>query len=337
MSFGIHTSRSGAATTIEAITADVERLTAMGFRPPAIQIFAGSPRSRNITLTDKDIAATAALIARTGTRLVIHGSYLDIPWSANGTLNIGACHSVADQLILADRLGATGVVVHLGKSALRTRSGATVTLLSEALSQISARVAAKTESDEVFEPVLWLEINAMKPIPHLTASAATPATFAELDQLAQVFDVVHSTEDLVMRVGLCIDTAHMHACGVSVSSRAEAEEWLSGLGPALASPDAESADDEMVPVMLHLNDAAHEFGSGRDKHMPLTGGEIWRNYGESGTLALADSGLAAIIEWVVENNITTILERDDTDADLRLIHRLIGEQLHERARDLMIE
>jgi len=67
------------------------------------------------------------------------------------------------------------------------------------------------------------------------------------------------------RLGLCLDTAHVFEAGFDVRTAA-------GLDEALARLDAACGLERLV--MLHLNDSKTPFGSNRDRHENIGGGEI---------------------------------------------------------------
>lgn len=113
-----------------------------------------------------------------------------------------------------------------------------------------------------------------------------------------------------MQIGLCIDTAHLFACGTSFRDYNTAYTWLMDVAAVTSG----------APIMMHLNDSASTLGSGRDQHAMLTRGNIWGDFID-GHQPITDSGLMAVLDWVEENKIVTILERhpDHVEHDLKLI------------------
>jgi endonuclease IV len=299
MSLGFHVSKNG-RTMADALREDMLMLTNIGMSPTA-QIFVTGPQSFKETLTPVDKQAIAEMTQQPGNpnklTLVIHGAYVDHPWGAVTSAN-GSIHNIRQELRIAAEIGATGVIVHLGSRAT-----------DDAVLQ---RVLGTIMKDLVLPPAvtLWLEIHTAKP------SAGTFETPAKLRRLFERIAIIQAeTQSSTLRIGLCIDTAHLFSCGMALTTSQDAAEWLAGL------PE--------VPTMLHLNDSASRLGSGIDKHAPLTEGGIWGAYARlhetsHTALDIADSGLNVILSWAEQHQWVVILERNDggVDRDLALIHAL---------------
>lgn len=295
MSIGFHVSKahidpSGKKrnrTMPVALREDMETLRGFGFNTPCAQIFVSGPQSFKETLTDEEKLAVRRFVIENRMQLVVHGSYLDNPW----TLSPGSVHNIKQEMRIAAQIGATGVIVHLGKGASDDAN------LKYVLEEVS-----NLPEDVRHSVILWLEIHTAKP------STNTYETSAKLRRL---FERVALCDTKGMRVGLCIDTAHLFSCGMALRDFNTAKNWLDGL--------------PSVPVMLHLNDSASTLGSGIDAHEVLTRGHIWEDFNkETGRLPIETSGLMAILTWAEENKVVTILERDQdgTLADLMLIRDL---------------
>jgi len=269
-------------------------LTDYDFRPCA-QIFVTGPQSyREIKIANK--AAIREISARMP--IVIHGAYVDNPWGGDSTKTKGrpnAIRNIKKEMKIAREIGAVGVIVHLGAGAID----------DNILRDVITNAADK-------DITLWLEINAARPAPGLTFE--TPKKIRELVARIQKAGAGSEERDPT-NIGICIDTAHLHSCGVRLHTYDQAMEWLGGL-PAMR-------EDGQCGVwsptyMLHLNDSDSECGSGRDIHAPLGKGNIWGN--DVGP----KSGLMAFCEWADKYNIMVILERhhDDIPSDLKLLHRM---------------
>jgi endonuclease IV len=177
---------------------------------------------------------------------------------------------------LAHKLGATGVIVHLGAEAVDIK-----TVLA-----VLDKLENKMNNNVLKSVILWLEVNAIK---------AEVAVFDKTEHIKKLFwDIGKKRRGL--RVGFCIDTAHLWSCGTVVASYEQAEKWFSDL-------------PKDVPLMLHLNDSESELGSGNDKHGALTLGNIWKDYSELGTEPFSKCGLSYIFQWIMDNDIDCILER----------------------------
>jgi len=129
--------------------------------------------------------------------------------------------------------------------------------------------------------------------------------------------------------GLCVDTAHLWANGVDISSAGDAEAWVAAF--------QEEVDTHMVgargafdpsSLALHLNDSEDVLGGAQDKHAGLLKGNLWGRYASEGSRSgqspygagvpraagtpapgVADSGLPAFVRLAEERGSILILER----------------------------
>lgn len=296
MPLGIHVSktavRHGKKKTrlmSSALRDDMDLLREWGIANPCAQIFVSGPQNYHETLTDAEKDAVERYVRETGIALVIHGAYVDNPWNRAH----GAIHNIKQELRIAARLMATGVIVHLGAGA------ASDDALGAVLTEIS-----NLDVNIIDKVTLWLEIHTAK---------ASAATYETPEKLKRLFDRINAL-NLRLKIGLCIDTAHLFACGIALNTHAAAINWLDTLRELLPT----------VPLMLHLNDSASQLGSGKDAHAALGHGQLWGAYHPNSHLPIEDSGLVAILGWAETNDIVTILERDDAGImqDLALINQL---------------
>lgn len=261
-------------TIIDAITGDIETANVSH---PCAQIFVTGPRKSNEILSAEDKIQIQKYITKTKLPLVIHGAYVDNPWSRDKP-NHFPIHNIRKELRIAAHIGATGVIVHAANGARDT--------IAKVLPAIVKDLTGVT---------LWIEINAAKP---------TKDTFETPEKLHALFSQVADYTN----IGLCIDTAHLHSCGVSMTSYNAAATWLNDLKHLL--PD--------IPMMMHLNDSASDLGSGMDMHACLTRGNIW-----GGDINVAESGLMAVLEWCSKYDVICVLERGaGVMDDIKLIKSL---------------
>lgn len=299
MSFGLHsckqitTNNKMVTRTIpEAMISDIELIKSFGITSPSLQIFVCGPRNFNETLTSDDKIKCKNIIKTNDVRVVIHGTYLDNPWKGKP----GTVHNIKQELRIAHEIGANGVVIHLDTASNDDDN------FKRAIESIT------NLPDEITSTVtLWLEINAAK---------SSQTTYETPQKIRARFDcIINKTINTHnMKIGLCVDTAHLFSCGLALDTYDKATTWLNQVSDSLG---------KNVPIMIHLNDSASSLGSGKDQHAALTKGNLWAGYGT--ILPIEDSGLMAIINWAVVNNTIVILERnyEDSVADLMLIHQLL--------------
>lgn len=297
MSIGFHVSKSvtvdgkqKSRSMPDALRQDIKLIRDYGVKTPCVQIFVSGPMSFKETLTSDEKLQCRQIMDTGGVSMVIHGAYLDNPWKKKPA----AIHNIKQEMRIAAQIGATGVVVHLAAGAFD----------DDNLKHVIAELG-KLEKGVRDVTTLWLEIHAAK---------SSDFTYETVEKLQRLFERIAAAGPQ-LRIGLCIDTAHLFSCGMALDTYAKATAWLDGLTNALPG----------VPLMLHLNDSASKLGSGVDEHAVLTAGHLWGVYNiDTGHLPIEDSGLVAILNWAESNNIMTILERDYEGAirDLTLINQL---------------
>jgi endonuclease IV len=283
----------------DAIHEDMQLLKRYGFKGDTAQIFVTGPQSYRETLSQDEKDSISAMQRHEHMNLIIHGAYVDAPFGMVG----GAVHNIKQEMRIAKEIGATGVIVHLSRLAYVDENLAWVL---DHVSDLSADIL-----DTV---TLWLEINPAKP------TEATYETPQKIKRLMDRIENVHLREqqpraERRLKIGICIDTAHLYSCGVALETYEQAREWFETLQELI--PD--------TPLMLHLNDSGGVLGQGKDIHVSLAQGNIWSKYHpESGTLPFEDSGLCFALGWAEQTDVTVILERNYNGLidDLTLIRNM---------------
>lgn len=280
---GYHVGKDKKGSMINSLRAAYTNLSGFGIGPKCAQIFVTGPQSRKETLGDVEKEAIRQFVTGNEMLLIIHGAYVDAPWSRKP----GTVANIQKEMEICLAVGAVGLVIHLGSKA------ADATVLAEVLREIEAGV-----SEAALRAVtLYLEINAAK---------ATGCTFETSEKLNQLFVNVEAAGLRGLSVGLCIDTAHLHALGQTLTTKETMSEWLEGL-------------PEGVPLLLHLNDSKTTSGSGKDAHEALGHGNVWPAMAG----APSELGLVTILAWAEEKKVPTILERGEgLEGDLALINSL---------------
>lgn len=298
MSLGMHVSKKGRGTKSRkmnvAIAEDVKYMDTFGIDNPAVQIFVTGPKTFKETLTQEEKDSIRAYVTAHGTPLVIHGAYVDRPWSNLA----GPIDNVKLELQIGAYIGATGVIVHLSAGCANDNE------FRRALTSIAEVELPRPQ-------VLWLETQAAK---------SSNFTYETPEKVRRLFARIESygINNPMLKFGLCIDTAHLFACGTSFETIGTAKQWIEEVS-------AITLGRQPIPVMMHLNDSSSTFGSGIDRHAPILNGNIWSAYHPTtGTIPFENSGLNYILEWADSNKILTVLERDDEDLhkDLKLVHEL---------------
>ena len=237
MLIGAHVSTAGGLPN--AVERGVERAC------DAIQIFNQSPRMwRPTRYTDDDFAAFKEAKARSRVEVAaIHMIYLINPAAKDREMRRKSLESLTHALRVGEEIGALGVVVHPGALKDDTRANArkrAIGLVKEALAQ----------TDRC--PIIYEN------------TAGSPQLLGrDFDETAELIEKTGGPA----RLGLCIDTCHLHATGYDVATP-------KGVSALVDEIDAKVGLEQLK--LLHVNDSRDERGSNRDRHAPIGKGTIGR-------------------------------------------------------------
>jgi deoxyribonuclease-4 len=209
-----------------------------------IQIFVAAPqRWLEAHHSDEAVAEFRQACAAAGLGpLLIHGPYLTNLASADEALRARSADSLVSHLGWAERLGAMGVVFHVGSSLKESREIG-IARATSALADVLARAPGQAP--------LLLE----------TTAGGGGSVGGRFEDLGDLMAGVGAPP----RLQVCLDTCHIFAAGYPCLTRDELDETLAafdryiGLGRLTA---------------LHLNDSQGAFGSHRDRHANIGDGQI---------------------------------------------------------------
>jgi deoxyribonuclease-4 len=234
---GAHVSTGG------GLSRAIER--AEDLRCDAIQIFNQSPRMwRPTRYSDEDFAAFREEMEGSRVEVVaIHMIYLINPAAKDREMQRKSLESLTHALRVGDGIGALGVVVHPGALKDDTRTNArkrAVKLIKEAL--------ARSESC----PIIYEN------------TAGSPQLLGrDFDETAELIEATGGPK----RLGLCIDSCHLHATGYDVRTP-------EGMKDLVDEIDSKVGLKQLR--LLHVNDSRDERGSNRDRHEVIGKGAIGR-------------------------------------------------------------
>jgi deoxyribonuclease-4 len=214
----------------------------------ALQIFSMSPRmwaggSGSGRIAEVDAAAFRARREELGLGpLVIHANYLINLAAPQPMLRTRSIQAFHDELVRGMALGADFVVVHPGaRGESRPEQG--VAMAIESIKQAAKR----------------LRPSGMRILVENTAGMGTAIGW----RLEEVGEIVRALSGL--RVGACVDTAHLFAAGYDIKSEG-------GLASTLEVVDS-TIGLEHVPV-FHVNDSKIGLGGRVDRHEHIGKGKI---------------------------------------------------------------
>lgn len=237
MLIGAHVSTGGGL--VRAIERAEERTC------DAIQIFNQSPRMwRPTRYSDDDFAEFREAMGNSRVAVVaIHMIYLINPAAKDSEMQRKSLESLTHALWVGDGIGALGVVVHPGALKDDSRTNArkrAIKLIKEAL--------ARSERC----PIIYEN------------TAGSPQLLGlDFDETAELIDRTGGPK----RLGLCIDSCHLHATGYDVRTP-------DGMKDLVDEIEVKVGLEQLK--LLHVNDSRDKRGSNRDRHAPIGKGEIGR-------------------------------------------------------------
>lgn len=182
--------------------------------------------------------------------LVVHAPYV-INLSNIEPSNFNRCKSVIlNQLEIANKIGAIGIVVHMGK---RNNSKTKVTISEQEGINNFINSVSKIIKDYNGKAKLILE----------TAAGQGTEICSKIEELSKMF--YRFSDDERTKLGICIDTCHIFAAGHDISCKKMAKKFYKRLNELFNRKDI---------TCIHLNDSKGEVGSKKDRHQDIGQGEI---------------------------------------------------------------
>jgi deoxyribonuclease-4 len=232
---GAHVSTAGGLATA------IERGAERGCE--SIQIFNQSPRMWRPTRYEADdfAAFRQAMEASSVRSVVIHAIYLINCASDDPELYAKSLAALIHALRVGDAIGADGVVLHPGAQREQTQARA-------------IKRAAKTIAGALGE-------SERCPLLIEQTAGGRGMLGRDFDEIAALIEGAGSDE----RLGLCLDSCHLHAQGFDIGT-------AEGLDEVLATAEARVGLDRLRCV--HVNDSRDPQGSCRDRHANVGDGEL---------------------------------------------------------------
>jgi len=237
-------------STAGGVETAIIRAQALGLQ--SFMFFTSSPRSftRRVITDDEAERFRAAALEAGFQSSWIHGSYLMNFATANPSALERCVNLLAADLRDADRLGARGVIVHIG-----SHGGRGFGAVRHQLVQVFTRVLSQAPGQSllVFE----------------NAAGQAGAVGKDFTELAELITAIADP-----RVVVCLDTQHAFAAGYPIHTAVGLEQVLKDFDHQIGLKRL---------VALHVNDSKVPFDSARDRHENIGAGEI----GEGGLRLIA--------------------------------------------------
>jgi deoxyribonuclease-4 len=275
------------------LLAALRRAEAMGAE--VMQVFAQSPRQWRYPEANAERAEAFAErwpespVVR---RVVCHAPYLINLGSADPELYERSSACLTQNLQAARAMGAAGLVVHLG-----SHLGAGLDARLDAIASGLRRALDASDCPLLLE----------------NTAGAGGTLGRSFEELARVID--HAGGDA--RLGICLDTQHAWAAGMSFATPAEADALVDHLDRTVGLARL---------ACLHTNDSKVDRGAGRDRHENVGRGTIGK------------AAFRALLGHPRLQGLPAVLEVPGTDdhgpdaAELAALRRLHAEGVRLRAR-----
>jgi deoxyribonuclease IV len=233
-----------------------------------LQVFVANPRAWAAPLVDPD--GDASFARACGLPVFVHTPYLINFGSPSPETLARSTEALAFSLLRGAAIGARGVVVHAGSAVLGHRR-------QDALAQVRQSVLRVLDALPS-APRLLIEPTA----------GGGGALASDAPSLAEYLDVLGRDE----RIGVCLDTCHMHAAGHDLSTPRSFARALRAFGAAAGRSGI---------GLIHVNDSRDPAGSKRDRHESIGRGTIGRE------------AFAALFSTPATRRVPMVVETADAD------------------------
>lgn len=236
---GAHTSVAG------GLAAALPRAEQTGAE--VIQVFVSSPRAWKPPAPDPD--GDAAFAEACPVPVFVHAPYLINFGSPSPDTMASSCGALEFALRRGAAIGAAGVVVHAGSAVLHNSWDAAMGQVRDCVLPLLDGVAGA--------PPLLIEPTA----------GGGDALASDAGSLAAYLDALGRDE----RIGVCLDTCHMHAAGAAGTGASTPD----GFAAALRAYHRAAGRNKIG--LIHANDSRDPAGSKRDRHASIGHGTIGRD------------------------------------------------------------
>ncbi len=212
-----------------------------------IQIFIQNPKGReNVKRSDEELESIRHYAKQNDVKIVIHAPYL---------LNLARefeppswyIKSLIDHLIISEKIGAIGVVIHSGKYLHLDKS--------EAINNMFKNIKYVLDNTPIESKIL-LE---------------TPCgQGTELGYKLEEFNIIYNkfNEDYKKRLRICVDTCHIFVAGYDLTNKSKVNHFIKHFDKIIGWKYVD---------LIHLNDSKSKLDSKVDRHELLDEGYIGLN------------------------------------------------------------
>lgn len=217
----------------------IEKIVHMGGN--CLQIFSSAPQGwRFAQVSEKEINTfKQAKKIYSIHPVYFHASYL-INFADTGRIGQLSKQSLIHELHIAEKLGITGSIIHLGSFKQKEND---YRILGKNIQEVLDATSAKTY--------------------FIIENAGNRKIGQSMDQIATI--VRHVDSD---RIRVCLDTCHLHATGYNLSTQEKLDDFLNMFDEKIGIQKLE---------VFHMNDSRDEFHSFHDRHENIGEGKVGIN------------------------------------------------------------
>jgi deoxyribonuclease-4 len=250
-----------------------------------IQIFASNPRAWRPSRVDPKVDMLfRERCAELSVPVFVHASHLINVGTPSAETRESSITLLGHTLRRAADLGARGVVVHAGTSVSRGRRDAALAELHGIVGRLLDE--APDRAQLLIEPT----------------SGGGEALASTVDSTIEYLAALDDD-----RVGVCLDTCHLHAAGEPMDTCAGVQHTMSRVAAAIGA--------ERVGL-IHVNDSRDAGGSRRDRHESLGSGQIGAEAFAGLFLTPALAGVPMVVETPSHREDVAFLKLRRTQASI---------------------
>ena len=231
----------------------------------AMQIFTDNPtawRRRSELPAEVDEFRRRLAEAAVGP-LAVHAPYLVNLCGPNETFWSQSVATMANELRVGARYGASFVVMHIGSHGGAGREHGIRRLVEGIAAVLDAAALHRTALDgAVPEPV---DASLLPRLVLENAAGMGDGIGASIEDLADILTAAESAGLALDRLGVCLDTAHLWGAGYDVASETGVHRLVERVDTLLGRSNV---------VMVHLNDSRTVLGSRLDRHEHIAAGQL---------------------------------------------------------------
>ena len=250
-----------------------------------LQIFTGSPQRVHFPMerlninkiigSFEDVDKTKKYVTNKRLKLFIHSPYILNFCEMNKNKIRLYKKILLEELELADRLGAVGCVIHMGK-----RKDVNIKQAQEQFVKCIQEII----KEHKFNTKIILE----------TSAGQGSEIGYLLEEFAEIYNSFLPAEK--KKIGLCIDTCHIFVAGEKIHTINGMKEYFKNW-------------EELIGIknitLFHLNDSKNTLGDRIDRHESISRGNIFKNI----------DSLKILKKYAIDNKIPLILETRDKTSD----------------------